>query len=106
MPGIARVALGRRQPKDRPVPMCTAAAPALLALSTPVFQADAQSVMDVQHLGPSTTLAVINEQLIINEWLDEVRTAFRKRLNGVGGTNWKNDVHAEDLDQVLRTVST
>jgi hypothetical protein len=27
-------------------------------------------------------------------------------LNGVGGTNWKNDVHAEDLDQVLRTVST
>lgn len=63
-----------------------------------------QSVMDVQHLGPSTTLAVINEHLIINEWLDEVRKAFRKRLNGVGGTNWKNDVHAEDLDQVLRQL--
>ena len=63
-----------------------------------------QSVMDVQHLGPGTTLAVINEHLIVNEWLDEVRKAFRERLNGAGGTNWKNDVRAEDLDQVLRQI--
>src|ERR1017187_7155538 len=63
-----------------------------------------QSVMDVQHLGPSTTLAVINEHLIVNEWLDEVRKAFRERLNRAGGTNWKNDVRAEDLDQVLRQI--
>lgn len=63
-----------------------------------------QSVMDVQHLGPSATLAVINEHLIANEWLDKVRKASRKRLNGVGGANWKNHVDAEDLDQVLREL--